>query len=188
VDIPTWTKCIFIEFLGKKQTKQLYIIINIIIIAFMMFDVLIQTTYVRVFLSQERGRREACLKSTIQQKISWLLSISEKKAMEIELRLDADGRTTYDPNSTTTTTAIDASTLSSIAGVSEEEDNRRHAEVLPFDYSTKAALLPTIHDLSARAVEADTLKSSDNNASTQYTSLLRDCQVSYSEFHSDQNT
>lgn len=107
--------------------------------------------------------------------------------MEIELRLDADGRTTYDPNSTTTN-AADASTLSSI-GVSDEEDNRGNHEVIPIDYSTKVTLLPSIRDLSARAVKADPLKRNDNNVSiqTQYVSLLSDCKVRYSEFHSIQN-
>lgn len=77
--------------------------------------------------------------------------------MEIELQLDADGRTTCDPN---TCTAV---------GSIEGDYN-----VQSINYSTQAFFLPTISSMSKHGIKA-----SKNGGSlpSLYDALLRDCEV-----------
>jgi hypothetical protein len=95
--------------------------------------------------------------------------------MEIELRLDADGRTTCDPN---TCTAVSMPTSSS-AGYREGDDGRRKDSFQSIDYSTKAFFLPTISSMSKHSIKSSPVKSNDGNLPSLYDALLSDCEVRF---------
>jgi hypothetical protein len=95
--------------------------------------------------------------------------------MEIELRLDADGRTTCEPNSCT---AVSMPTSSS-TGYIEGDDCRRKDNFKSIDYSTKAFFLPTISSMSKHAIEYSPVKSNDGNLPSLYDALLSDCEVRF---------
>jgi hypothetical protein len=80
--------------------------------------------------------------------------------MEIELRLDADGRTTCEPNSCT---AVSMPTSSS-TGYIEGDDCRRK---------------DTISSMSKHAIEYSPVKSNDGNLPSLYDALLSDCEVRF---------
>ena len=89
--------------------------------------------------------------------------------MEIQLRLDADGRTTYEPNNVG---CIAHEPSSSISDQKEVVTARNISDIASVDYSTKAIVLPNLVHLATQNQDEDS-----NGLMTNYTSLLRDCEV-----------